>query len=256
MTRTVAIVALALLTVTAGCLGTGPLGSSAGPQSSGDAPAGDADGRDRTVAVAATGQVQAAPDRAVVRVAVTARSDSVETVRERLAENASQLRTALEESGVDADRITSSWYDIGQNYRHDEQPSEPRFEGQHAFTVTVNDTGRAGEVVVTAVENGATRVENVEFTITEETRNELRERALEKAIQNARGKAVVAANGTGLELAGARTVRTADVSTQSPSSQRLTYAVANDAGGTSTSFDGGTVTVTADVVVAYNATGA
>lgn len=257
MKRKIAIIALALLTVTAGCLGSGPLSTDTEAKSTGDASVQNGSGSGQTVEVGASGQVEATPDRAIVQVSVTARADSVETVREQLAENASQLRTALQESGIDADQITSSRYDIRQNHRHDDRPSEPKFQGRHSFTITVNETERAGKVVVTAVENGATRVENVRFTITEETRNELHEQALAEAIDNARGKAMVAANGTGLELTGAQTVRTADVSTRSPSSKRLAYAAANDAGGSgSTSFDGGTVTVTAQVVVAYNATAA
>lgn len=254
MKRTIAVLALALLTVTAGCTGFGPASTNANPQSAGDAPTGNADA-DRTVKVAATGQVQTAPDRAVVRVAVTARADSVETVRQQLAENASRLRTALQDAGLDADQITSARFDIRQNYRHEKNPSEPKFQGQHAFVVTVNETERTGDVVVTAVENGATRVENVRFTITQDTRRKLRERALGKAVDNARGKAEVAADGTGLELAGVDTVRTADVSTRSVRRTTVEYAAANaGGGGTPTSFEGGAVTVTANVVVVYNAT--
>lgn len=254
MKRKFAVLALALLTVTAGCTGSGLMNTSAQPQGDGltqntDAPA-------QTVAVTANGQVQTAPDRAVIRVAVTARADSVETVRQQLAENASQLRTALREMGLDADQITSVRYDIGRNYRHEERPSEPEFQGQHAFAVTVNETDRAGKIVVTAVENGATRIEDVRFTITQETRRELREQALAKAIENARGKATVAANGTGLELADVRTVQTADVSTRSIGQKMVYETAAANGGSTSTSFEGGAVTVTADVVVVYNATSA
>ncbi|WP_435176320.1 SIMPL domain-containing protein [Halorussus sp. AFM4] len=256
MQRKLAALALALLTVTAGCAGFGSLSTNASPQSGGDRPAGDA-GAGKTIQVAATGQVQTAPDRAVVRVAVTARADSVETVRRRLAENASRLRSALEQAGLGADQVTSARYDIGQNYRHEENSAEPRFRGQHAFVVTVNETDRAGEIVVTAVENGATRVENVQFTITQETRNDLRERALARAVENARGKAAVAANGTGLELAGVHTVKTVDVSTSPVTRQALDYAAASAGGnGAPTSFESGSVTVTADAVVVYNATSA
>ncbi|NHN60012.1 MULTISPECIES: SIMPL domain-containing protein [Halorussus] len=253
MRRKLAVLALALLTATAGCAGFGSLSTNASPQSV-DGPTQNAD---RTVQVSASGQVQTAPDRAVVRVAVTAGADSVETVRQRLAENASQLRSALEEAGLGDDQVTSTRYDIGQNYRHEESPSEPKFRGQHAFVVTVDETERAGEIVVTAVENGATRVEDVRFTITQDTRNDLRERALAKAIENARGKAAVAANGTGLELAGVHTVSTVDVSTSPVIRQSLDYAAASAGGnGAPTSFESGSVTVTADAVVVYNATGA
>lgn len=253
MKQKLAVLAVALLAVTAGCTGSGLTGASAQAQ---DETPGETASQGQTVAITASGQVQTAPDQAVVRVATTARADSIETVRRQMAENASRLRTALREAGLEADQITSARYDIRRNHRHDERPSEPEFQGQHSFVVTVNETDRAGEIVVTAVENGATRVENVEFTITQETREDLREQALSAAVENAHGKAEVAANGTGLELADVRTVQTADVSTSSvrQESAHLTAAVNADSGGAPTSFDGGTVTVTADVVVVYDAT--
>lgn len=255
MRRKLAVLAIAVLTVTAGCTGFGL--TSANTNSSSDATP-QKTGTGQTVKVGASGQVQAAPDRAVVRVAVTARADSVETVRRQLAENASQLRTALRDAGLESDQITTTRFDISRNHRHEKRPSEPEFEGQHAFTVTVNETDRAGEIVVAAVENGATRVMDVRFTISQDTRRDLRERALSRAVENARGKAAVAANGTGLELAGVRTVQTAEFSAQPVRRTDVEFtAVASDAGGgTPTSFEGGTVTVTADAVVVYNATSA
>ncbi|WP_170977349.1 SIMPL domain-containing protein [Halorussus salinisoli] len=253
MKRKFAILALALLTVTAGCMGFGQ--PNANTAAAIDNTPTQNTGSGQTVKVAASGQVQTAPDRAVIRVAVTARADSVETVREQLAENASQLRNALERSELDSDQVTSTRYDIGQNHRHDENPSEPKFQGRHSFVITVNKTDRAGDIVVTAVENGATRIEDIQFTITQDTRRDLREKALATAIENARGKAVVAANGTGLTLTGIHTVQTADFSTQSDSRTRIEYAAASaGANSASTSFESGTVTVTTDALVVYNAT--
>jgi hypothetical protein len=155
MQRRFAVLAVALLTVTAGC---SALPGTSHPDVN-DRPSNDAaqvgDGSGRTVAVGTGGRVLTAPDRAVVRVVVTARADSVETVRERLARNASRMRTALRETGLDADQITSARFDIGRNYEHEERPGAPKFRGQHTFVVTIDDTDRAGEIVVTTVENGA-----------------------------------------------------------------------------------------------------
>lgn len=255
MQRRIAVLALALLTVTAGCSALpGNAANASGATDAAQAQVSDpAVDAGQTVTVAAGGQVRTAPDRAVVRVAVTARADAVETVRARLAENASRMRRALGNAGVDGDQITSARYDIGRNYEHRDRPSAPRFQGQHAFVVTLNDTDRAGDVVVTAVQNGATNVEEVRFTITPETRRDLRERALSRAVDNARGKATVAADGTGLTLAGVRTVRTGDVSVQPDRPPEYAFATAADAGG-GTSFESGEVTVTAQVTVVYNAT--
>lgn len=258
MKRVVTVVALAFLMTTAGCSALTGASASGGT----DAAAADAvqeTGQPtRTVAVGASGQVQTAPDRAVVEVAVTARADSVEEVRDQLAANASRMRTALVESGIEGDQITSARFDIGRNIRADDRPDEPEFRGQHAFVITVDDTSRAGEVVVTAVENGATNVDQVRFTITPETRNDLRKQALSKAVANARGEADVIAADTGLSLAGVRTVQTGDVSTDPIRREDLAFAGGDggSGGGVPTSFDSGKVTVTADVSVVFNATDA
>jgi hypothetical protein len=258
MRRVLAALALAVLVSTAGCSalagtsGTSPGGQAPQPQQAGNATTTD-DGR--TVAVAATGTVRTAPDRAVVRVAVTARADSVAEVRRRLAENASEMRDALEGMGLESDQVTSGRYDIGRNYEHEDRPSVPAFEGYHEFVVTVTDPDRAGEAVVTAVENGATRVEGVQFTIAPETRRELREEALAAAVENARGKATVAAEGTGLTLDGVDRVQTAEVSTTPIRREEVSFAASADTGGGApTSIAGGEVSVRAQVTVVYDAT--
>jgi len=257
MRRTIAVVAVALLAATAGCsalVGTSnPTADKPGDVSQPT----DGEGAARTVAVGAGGQVSTAPDRAVVRVAVTARADSVETVRQRLAENASRMREALGEAGLSPEQITSARYDIGRNYEHEDRPSAPKFEGHHAFVVTLDEPDRAGEVVVVTVRNGATNVDEVRFTVSPETRRELRERALSRAVENARGEAAVAANGTGLELAGVRTVQTGSVSVEPIRQRDVAFATAgggDGGGGVPTSFGGGKVTVGAQVTVVYNAT--
>jgi len=254
MRRSVAPVLVAVLALTAGCAGVfGAETPSEGVASATDHQSG-ASGQ--TVAVATSGSVQTAPDQAIVRVAVTARSDSVETVRERLAANSSRMRTALEDTGLAADQITSADYDIQRNYRAREDPSAPEYEGRHAFVITLENTSRAGDTVVTAVQNGATRVDGVRFTITDETRTELKQQALNEAVRNARDRAAVVANGTDLELAGVDTVQTTSVSTD-PGRELdgafVTEMAASGDGGR-TSFQAGKVTVSAQVQVVYNAT--
>jgi len=270
MRRTVAALTLAALLVTAGC--SAPLGLTSpndGANENPDAaPDGGGDQADlaaseaaRTIRVAASGTAEAEPDRAVVRVSVVARSDDVSAVRDRLAENASRLREALVESGIDESRIVTADYDIRQNYRYDRErrPDEPRYQGQHRFTVTLENTSRAGATVVTAVENGASRVRGVEFTLTEETRRDLRNEALDEAVAVGREQAETAANRSDLSVTGVSSVETAETSVQPYRvDERRGFATTADAGGGAppTEFEGGTVTVTAQALVTYNATNA
>lgn len=258
-TRLLSTLALAALLVTAGC--SSLVGTNQSPNANANNPNAPASaaadgGPERTVEVAAAGQIEAEPNRAVVRVAVTSRADSVETVRQQLAENASSVRQALRDAGLGADQIATEDYDIRRNFRHEREPDRPKYQGRHAFVVTFNDTDRAGEIVVTAVENGATQVRDVRFTVDRETRLALREQALADAMDNARGRAQVAASNANLQLAGVHTVRTAEVSVEPFRRHRagLGDSAAGGGGAPPTAFESGTVTVTAQVLVIYNAT--
>jgi hypothetical protein len=261
MRRTVAALALAALLVTAGC--SAPLSTSSAPDDGANqaperadlAAAQDSDDG-RTVRVAASGTAEAEPDRAVVRVAIVARSDSVSTIRDRLAANASSMREALLATGLDESDIVTSRYDIRQNYRYEPERAsqEPRYQGQHAFTITLENTSRAGSVVVTALENGANRVEGVEFTLTEETRRDLRQDALAEAVEAGRAQADTAAGSADLTITGVESIETAETSVQPYRAETAGFAAAADGGGGGTQFEGGTVTVSAQALVTYNAT--
>lgn len=259
--RTVlAAFALAVLIVTAGCSGAlnaaqNPnTGGSAAENPNAEAPANTAPEGSRTIEVGASGTVEAQPDRAIVRVTVTARGDDVSAVREQLAANASSMRSALEDEGVDASDITTRYYDIGRNHRAERESEAPEYRARHAFIVTIDEPDRAGEIIVAAIENGATEVDDVEFTITADRRRELRQEALADAMENARAEAGTVAEGADLTVTGVHTVRTSDVNVR-PHRREVVYATADAGGGAATDVSSGPVTVTAQVQVSYNATG-
>ncbi|PSP41536.1 SIMPL domain-containing protein, partial [Halobacteriales archaeon QH_10_70_21] len=74
---------------------------------------------DRSISVDATGSADAAPDRAVVRVAVTANGDDPAAVRDDLAANADALRESLAAAGVDESQYETAEYRI--DARRDER---------------------------------------------------------------------------------------------------------------------------------------
>ena len=202
-----------------------------------------------TAEVAASGSIEADPYQAIVRVRVVVPGDNVSIVRQRLAENASSMRDAFE--AVDDVELRSTDYDIDRNRRgrRSERSEEPEYIGRHSFELTVEDPDRAGTVIVTAVENGATEVDGVRYALSEETRTELRDRALSEAMGSARAQAETIARESNLVVTGVHSVSTTDVNTIPV---RREVALAGDAGaGASTTLDGGQVTVTAQVVVTY-----
>lgn len=241
--RTLPVLALVLLVVTAGC--TGFVGNTTPGHGA------DAGGSGPTVTVGATGQVSAEPDQAVVRVAVVETATDPNTARTRLAENVSAMRAALREMGIADDQVRTVHFDISQDHRQRaDQPT--RYRAVHAFAVTLNDTERVGTVVDTAVESGATRVDGVQFTLSDAKRQRLHDAALAKAMDGADRQAATLASETNLSLAGVHAVRSADTAVRPYRAE----AVALSAGGSGgTSVESGPVTVTAHVTVVYNATG-
>lgn len=207
----------------------------------------------KTISVSASGQAEAEPDQAVLRVAVLARGDDANAVRERLGENASQMREALRNASVSADQIRTVRYAIDQEYRRDDGERRPAgFRGIHAFEITLSDVDRAGAVIDVAVSNGASQVDSVELTLSDERRRAVRADALRDAMENARADADVIAESANLTVAGVHTASTGDVRFSPVRAEALS---ADAGGGGQTSIESGPVTVSAQVSVTYNATG-
>jgi hypothetical protein len=248
--RPVAAVALAALLLTAGCFGTANGVADAGAaQITNQANAQPNGNAGTSLQVSATGSVAADPDQAIVRVAVVETGDDAAIARQRLAENVSRMRSALTELGLEDGQISTARYDLDQDYRSEER-RDPRYRAVHAFQITLTDLDRVGTVIDTAVENGASQVDNVQYTLSEERRRNLRTDALSEAMSDARGQADAIASSADLTVTGVHRVSTSDVGYRPYTEQ---VAMAGGAANADTKIDRGSVTVTARVVVVYNA---
>jgi uncharacterized protein YggE len=260
-THALAVIGVAALLVIAGCAASpseapGTADSPAASPSTDRTSATPAP--DSTIRVVGSGSADAEPDQAVVRVAVEATGPDAATARQRLAENTTRMRTALEDIDVDEDRITTRRYDIYQDRRRPrEEGAEPRiqYRATHDFEITVTDPDRVGEVIDTAVRNGATEIDDVSFTLSTDRRRTLERRARSAAMADARGKARALAADANLSVTGVRVIRTAS---------RGVPRTADTGGGAATEtpvataappsdIESGPVTVTTTVEVVYEA---
>lgn len=244
-----ASLALAGLLLMAGC------STSLAPGSAAATP--NQDGQSmQSITVGASGTAETAPDQAKVRVAIEVTGENATDVRERLADNASALRDALADEGIESDQIRTSHYDIDRNHRraHPEakETDQPTYRGIHAFEVTLSNLSKTGEVIDASVENGASRVDGVRFSLSEEKRRDLRQQALEDAMGNARSQADTLAAEGGLSVEGVHSIETHEQPHYRP--YEATVAAAGGDGGTS--IDSGPVTIRTQVRVTYNATDA
>jgi hypothetical protein len=205
-----------------------------------------------TITVSASGSASATPDEAIVAVAVRADGNDSATVRGALADRAADLRAALDELNVTYETRRYSIRNV-ERHRRDGPADAPAFEGEHAFTVTVDDPERVG-AVVDAAANASATVDGVRLTLSDERRTELRNDAIANAMADARTQASTIAATANLTLTGVATVDATDGGVRPVAYE--TAAAGGDAGGApATSIDGGEVSVEYRVTVTYNATG-
>jgi uncharacterized protein YggE len=243
-------IALAGAAVVAGLLVTaGIAGALTTGQASGPAQVQNQQSMSDTITVSGSGQVQAEADRAVVEVAVLATGDDIGTVRSQLSANTSSMRDALRSSGVDNSQIRTNYYDISSQDRYGgPREEEPQYQAVHSFTITVDDPDDVGEVIDTAVSNGASEIDGVEFTLSAERREDLREDALDAAMDNARSDASTVAGAEDIRVSGVDRISTTNINSR-PFEVQQTALAGGDGGGTA--INSGPVTVSASVTVVY-----
>ncbi|AUV83152.1 SIMPL domain-containing protein [Salinigranum rubrum] len=232
--------ALGLLVVLAGCLGPLQTTPSATDRST--------DGT--TLSTTGTGSVDAEADLAVVSVAVVATAQSADDARGQVASDVERMRTALREANIPDDAVTTSSFAVYPEYDYsDGERTERGYRAVHSFRIET-DPARAGEVVDVAVGNGASEVQGVSFTLSDETRAELRAQAIERAVTAARADADAMAGAAGLSITSIETMST---SGGFAPVERFDVAESAAGGDARTTFEPGPVSVSVTVQVTYRA---
>lgn len=207
-----------------------------------------------TITVSASGSAEAAPDEAIVHVSVEATAEDPTVAREWVAENASTMRAALRGLGINDSAIRTTRFNIYEDQirppREGEQP-QTRYRASHRYRIVVHDVDTVGGVIDTAIENGATGVGGVEFTLSEATESRLKRRAIDAAAGKARDRARTLATRANVTITDVAWMSTGDV--EVPRTEAVAFAAAGDGGGTD--VESGPVTVTATVTVAYETAG-
>ena len=209
-------------------------------------------GGGQTIDVSASGQASTQPDLGMIRVGVEATASDPTTARTRVAENVSDVRSALSDLGIDDDQIRTVDYNLWEDRGRepmDRNRRETVYRARHVLLIEVQDIDRLGPIIDATVEAGVTDIHDVSYTLSEEARRELRKEALSDAMNNARGQASTLAESSDLQITGVWSVSTQEVSYPGPR-----YEMAAAGGDAGTQIESGPVTVTASVSVTYNAT--
>ncbi|MDR5656601.1 SIMPL domain-containing protein [Halodesulfurarchaeum sp. HSR-GB] len=208
--------------------------------------------QNRTITVTGSASESAAPDTAVLRLAVEKTAADSNTARAAVANNVSAVTDRLAELGIPDDQVRTTDYRIGERMRPPTDSGEsetPTYVARQTIEVHLSDTDAVGETIDAAVAAGATDIQDVRFTLSDETQAELRNTALEAAMSDARVQAETLAGSANLTVTGTQKITT-EANPGPVVPYTLQTAAAEDSG---TEIDAGPVSVSAQVTVTYTA---
>lgn len=209
-----------------------------------------------SLSVSGSGMTSAAPDHATVRIGVVAQQEDAAAAQAQVNRLAQAAINAIKNAGIQADDITTLGITLSPVYaprqpRPNAEPEEPRIVGYRASNtvqVDLDDLEKVGPVIDAAVAAGANNIQDVSFSLRNDTRQ--RQEALRLAVQEARSKAEAIADALGVRLGSVQQVNESGVSIIRPQAYYARGgAMMAEA---STPVEPGQVQVQANVTIEYN----
>ncbi|RLL43700.1 DUF541 domain-containing protein [Oceanobacillus piezotolerans] len=155
--------------------------------------------RNRTIKVIGNGIVQVKPDIATIRLGVLTEDKSLSQAQEENAATMTRVAQSLQALGLPSENIQTTTFTVTPVYDFVEGRQVLRgYEVFNQITVIADHIEETGNVIDTAVRNGANRVSDIRFTVKEE--NIYYQQALTIALDNALEKAQTIAKHMNLPL--------------------------------------------------------
>lgn len=210
-----------------------------------------------TINVGGTGTISMTPDKAIVHLGVQTQSTDAVTAQQENAKKMEKIIKALKDLGISEDDMETSGYNMypTRNYEKPE-PAITGYTVSNQLKVTVKDIDDVGDVIDAAVDAGVNEVQGVSFTLSDKTRQDAREQALENAVKAARADADTLASSLDVTIVGPLEVTTSggSIATPYPKSYGVTDEMAYAEEAARTPIQPGDVSVTAYVQVIYQFT--
>lgn len=153
----------------------------------------------KVMTVTGIGTISTQPNVAKINIGVETEDPELTKAQQENAKTLNQVIESLVQMGIPRDDIQTVDYYIFPEYDFVDGKQEFRgYQVTHTIQVTVKDLSQTGMVIDTAVQNGANRVSNIEFTL--DNPQKIYNEALNQALDNAVSKAKTIANQMNLNL--------------------------------------------------------
>lgn len=202
----------------------------------------------RTITVVGEGQVDAAPDIAIVHIGVQVSESDPKVATEKAAEEMNNILAALKGEGIAEKDIQTSYYSVyvDRPYGPEGPSSETFYQVSNTIQVTIRDLDRVTDILGAAIEAGANNINSVDFRLSDTSQLESEARA--KAVDNAQAKAEELAELNGVAVG--EVVSISEVVDSGAFLER-SFATAGMGGGGAGPISPGDVTVTSQLQITY-----
>ena len=207
------------------------------------------------ITVQGSGEVQAAPDIARLRMGVVTQNAQVSEASAQNAQKSAALIKAIKAAGVADKDLQTSDYSVTPQFNYgstqEERNRPPKLAGyqvSNTVSVVIRKIADAGRVLDAAIKSGANDVGNLTFDLNEDTRAKAQADALTRAVADAKSKADVLVKAAGLTA-----IRLFSISEGGGYVAPRPYALsaARGAVASETPVQSGELTVSASITVQY-----
>ena len=162
------------------------------------------------IAVNGTGETRISADTAVISLGVSARDRDVLKAQQTVNENIAGIRQALLSNGVAEENINTDYMSIYAIYDYNEDVEKVQaYNASTTLAVKVTDMDSVGRLIDEAFAAGANTLNGISFSSSDT--DEARDESLKAAVGEARAKAEVLAEASGLKITGIETISEGNV---------------------------------------------
>ncbi len=209
---------------------------------------------DSKISVYGTGTILVSADTAIVSLGVSARDQDVLKAQQKANETIAAIRTALTESGIHPEDINTGYLNIYAIYDYTGAAEEiTGYNANSTLAIRVTDLALVGKVIDLAFGAGANMLNGVDFSASET--DGARAEALKKAVQDARAKAEILAEASGMAIKSISVIEESSTFTNDGGITRFAkaYGATEDALDAETVVQSAKLQVTASVVITFEA---
>ena len=156
---------------------------------------------DTKITVSGNGSALVPADTAVVSLGISARDKDVLKAQQKANEVIAAIRAVLTENGIAPEDINTGYLNIYAMYDYNDGMEEiSAYNANSNLSIRLTDMAIIGQVIDLAFSAGANTLNGIEFSASDT--EEAKAAALKQAVQDARAKAEVLAEASGLTIAG------------------------------------------------------